>query len=138
MASPFPAQEANLKFRYIGDYPAGKTVCEAFGCVFTLGAEIEVPQQFQSKALGNRFFEPIVEEAEIIEDDKIADGNSDAEINVPAKDEADTSDPGDDYNPFQGMDKSGLIAMAKDRGVEIDGRWSFDKIAQALKDADNG
>jgi hypothetical protein len=36
------------------------------------------------------------------------------------------------------MTRDGLIAMAEDRGIKIDKRWNADKIAAAIKDAENG
>ena len=49
------------KFRYIGEYPEGKTELTVFGRVFSPGAEIEVPAQFECKARNNRFFEEVTQ-----------------------------------------------------------------------------
>lgn len=101
-----------LKFRYIGEYPEGKTELVVFGCVFSPGAEIEVPSQFVGKAQGNRFFEEVAEPAH-----------------------TGVVDPEWDFDPNKAYEKDELIAIAEARGVKIDKRWSLERMTQAIKDA---
>ncbi len=96
------------KFRYIGDYPEGKTELTVFGCVFSPGAEIELPGKFADKARGNRFFEEVAEANEEQPRNRLLDV-------VP--------------------DKGDLIAQAEALGIKIDKRWSVEKIATKINEA---
>jgi hypothetical protein len=96
------------KFRYIGEYPEGKSELVVFGCVFSPGAEIELTGRFVGKARGNRFFEEVAEVVEV----------------SPVDPEPEVDD-----------ERATLIAEAGARGIKIDKRWSTQKLAQKLKDA---
>ncbi len=93
-----------MKFRYIGEYPAGRSSLVCWGHEFAPGIAVDLPEPFASKAARNRFFEadngvaPVVPIVTSIED----------------------------------MDKPALIALADERGVKIDKRWSEDRIRGAL------
>ena len=96
------------KFRYIGDYPEGKTELTVYGCVFSPGAEIELAGRFADKARGNPFFEEVAELPLVV-------------------------DPEWDFDPGKAYDKAELIALAEARGIKIDKRWSVAKLAEAIK-----
>jgi hypothetical protein len=83
-----------VKFRYIGEYPPGKSELTVFGCVFSPGAEIELTGRFIGKARGNRFFEEVADEA--------------ASVSVAPK---------SNFVPDKAYDKDELIALAAERGV---------------------
>ena len=92
------------KFRYIGEYPEGKTELTVFGCVFSPDAEIEVPSPFAGRARGNPFFV-----------------------------EVDDAPPApDDTSLINGMTKAELIIAAEQYGITIDKRWSTARIADAI------
>lgn len=98
------------KFRYIGDYPEGKTELAVYGCVFSPGAEVELTGRFVGKAQNNPFFEEV------------------AAPPLPP-----VVDPEWDFDPSKAYDKAELIALAEARGIKIDKRWSVVKLAEAIK-----
>lgn len=110
-----------MKFRYIGEYPAGQQEIEAYGCKFTPYAEVEVPERWLSKFIGNRFFELVV-----------------AYELVPVEPEPAAEEPRNRMLDAVEPDKDDLIALARERGVKIDKRWNAEKIAAAIKDQVNG
>ncbi len=88
------------KFRYIGEYPAGKTSIEAYGKhLFSPGVEVELPLPLAIKARGNRFFEEVLPPVE-------------PKTAQPSKEE--------------------LLAIAKQHNIEVDGRWSYERISEAV------
>lgn len=96
-----------MKFRYIGDYVAGKNTCDAFGYTFSPGAVVDVTDgQAIKKLSGNRFFERVDEPAP----------------EAPGKDDADAAKKA----------RADLIAKAESLGVEFDKRWSVQKIQDAI------
>jgi hypothetical protein len=102
-----------MKFRYIGEYPEGKQSVECYGVMFTPGAELEVPARCVGKAQGNRFFEEVKDRKPEPEEPRNRLLNAEP-------------------------DKNALINEAEVKGVKIDKRWNADKIAAAIKDAENG
>jgi hypothetical protein len=102
------------KFIYIGEYPAdGRS--EAWGCVFTPGEAVEVPEQHVARARKNRFFvEATQQKADPVK------------LEAPAEPEQ-ASD-----GKYAGFSREELIAQAEKSGVDIDKRWKTSKIADAL------
>jgi SAM-dependent methyltransferase len=107
-----------MKFRYVGECPAGQSSVKCFGLAFVPGEAVELPEQIAEKARRNRFFEAVEEEIIVPVDGKV--------------------DPEWDYNPLVDMDREDLITLAEEKGVKIDKRWNAEKIAAAIKDAANG
>ena len=105
-----------MKFRYIGEYPEGQQSLECYGIVFTPGAELEIQGKFASKAMGNRFFEEVKDNPEREEDPESSD----------------SSKEDGSYDPFKGMSRDDLIAMAEDKGIKIDKRWGDAKIIEVI------
>lgn len=101
-----------VKFRYIGEYPPGKSELMVFGCIFSPEAAVEVPSRFVGKARGNRFFEEVAEAA--------------PSASVDAKNA---------FVPDKPYDKDELITLAAERGVKIDKRWGLEKMIQAIETA---
>ena len=104
------------KFRYIGEYPEGKSELFILGCVFSPGAEIAVPDRFIGKARGNRFFEEVIEQK--------PDPVEEKPVEEPRNRLLDTA-----------PDKDALIARAEALGIKIDKRWSVEKIAAKINEA---
>jgi hypothetical protein len=105
-----------VKFQYIGEYPDETCQLSAYGVVFRPGESVEVPAQFEAKALGNRFFELADDEVEI-EDEETANDLS--------------------ANPFLAelsTDKDALIAKAEAIGINVDRRWSASTITQKIEE----
>lgn len=96
-----------MKFRYIGEYPEGKTSLTCFGAVFAPDLEVELSGEAARKASGNRFFIAV---------------ENDADVVIPA----------DDSTFISGMTKAELITAADQYGIKIDRRWSAEKIATAI------
>jgi hypothetical protein len=99
-----------MKFRYIGDYPAGADYLDVYGVRFTQGAVLDVPAQFERKFLGNRFF--------VREDEDC----------VPEI-QPDTTEDG------QTLDKAALLARAEELGVEVDKRWGAKRLTEEIEKA---
>lgn len=100
------------KFRYIGEYPEGKSELFVLGQTFSPGAEIELTGRFEGKARNNRFFEQVAE--------TVDDGQAEEPRNRLL-----------DAAP----DKGALIAKAEALGIKIDKRWSVEKIATRINEA---
>lgn len=117
------AEEGNrsMKFIYLGAY-SSKNVATCWGHEFKPNEPTHLPEPWASKARTNRFFLEVEENPEF--EDDIAPTEPDED--------------GWDYDPFKGMSREDLIAMADEKGVKIDKRWNFDKIAAALRDEVNG
>lgn len=105
------------KFKYIGEYPDGKTELTVYGVVFSPGAAVEVPHKFVGKARGNRFFEEVAEPV----------------APVPAVEAA--PEP-DDVPPLEPaapvLTREELIAVAEKHDIKIDKRWTYAKISDAI------
>lgn len=101
-------------FRYVGEYPVGTTSLTCYGrYVFTPGAEIELPEPFASKARGNHFFE----EVNGSEPERIGSAVVTGDLVVALPD---------------GITKAELIEIADKYEIQIDKRWSFNKIAETI------
>lgn len=98
-----------MKFRYIGEYPAGKQTLDAFGYTFSPGAVVDVDGQHAiGKLSANRFFECV----------RVA-----PKAEEPAKKVEDSA---------AGPSKDELLKVAHDKGVKVDARWSEQRIADAI------
>ncbi len=96
-----------MKFRYIGEYPAGQTTLVCFGSFeFSQGVAVELPEPFAAKARGNRFFEACDEGILVAAPEVVTD---------------------------EALSKPVLIAQAEQLGIKIDKRLSADKIADKIK-----
>jgi hypothetical protein len=108
-----------MKVRYIGEedaFMSGKTY--AFGREFRVGETVEVSGDIAERCARNRYFE-VVEDAAPAPEPK-----------APQNRMMSATDSAPDLN----QSKARLIALADERGVKIDRRWSAERIAQAIKE----
>jgi hypothetical protein len=119
-----------MKFRYIGAYPNGAQSLDAYGKTFSPGVEHELEGVMASKARGNRFFEPVIDDAEVIYDEpELALELSPAPAPGVAMEEQifETDD-----TTTSTFDRESLIATAEQFGIPIDKRWKSERIAAAI------
>lgn len=108
-----------MQFRYIGEYPAGKISAVFWGHAFEARALTNVPDADADRFKRHPLFIEVADQAS-------ASGASEE-----ASDGSATTFP-ENFAQSLPTTKAELIEIAEKHGVDIDKRWGFDKIAQAI------
>jgi hypothetical protein len=129
-----------MKFRYIGAYPNGAQSLDAYGKTFSPGVEHDLEGVMASKARGNRFFEPVIDDADVIYYEPVKLELHAPELALELSPAPDTApdvaieeqiSEADDTTTAT-FDRESLIATAEQFGIPIDKRWKSERIAAAI------